>query len=67
MAKQLENKFFLYSSYMDPEYMLEDVKRYKKECELKYEGKCIFRQHRNKNGIRIIAEERQFEKEGEER
>lgn len=67
MAKQLENKFFLYSNYLKPEYMLENVKRYKRECELKYKGNCIFRQNRNKNGVRIIVEEKQIEKEGEER
>lgn len=67
MARQLENQFFLYSSYRKPEYMLLSTQAYKAECVLRYKGNCTFRQQRNKQGVRIIVEERQIEKGGEER
>ncbi len=67
MARQLENKFFLYENYFKPEYMVQDMKDHKEMWERKYGKRCGFKQVRNKNGVRIIVEEKQIEKEGEER
>ncbi len=67
MARQLENQFFLYENYTKPEYMLQDMEAHKRMWKKMYGKRCSFKQLRNKNGVRIIVEERQAEKEGEER
>ena len=68
MARQLENRFFLYGNYTKPEYMLSDMKDYIEYWQRKYKGRNItIKRHRNKQGVRVIVEERQIEKGGEER